>query len=112
MNISKDDSLAFPSVVHRTYPAPTTTAFPTAVTPFVRKSLEINNTILYIFNDRLGLPEGTLAQLHTLEEHSASEARVIRAPPMSGKGLADTAMIGAHTDFGSLVNGIRNISRT
>ena len=81
------------------------------MTPFVRKSLEINNTILRIFDVRLGLPEGTLLQLHTLEEPSGSEARVIRVPPMPGKALADAATIGSHTDFGSLVSGIHNISR-
>ncbi|KAF8555044.1 Clavaminate synthase-like protein [Imleria badia] len=102
INVAKDDALAFPNVIHRTYPAPTTAAMPTAVTPFVRKSLEINSSILRIFNDRLGLPEGTLDRLHSLEEHSGSEARVIRAPPMPGKALADTATLGAHTDFGSL----------
>lgn len=103
INVSKDDALAFPNVVHRTYPAPTTAAIPTAVAPFVRKSLDINNTILRIFNDRLGLPQGTLDQLHSLEEHSGSETRVIKAPPMPGKAVADKATLGAHTDFGSLV---------
>ena len=106
INVSKDDALAFPNVVHRTYPAPTTAAIPTAVSPFVRKSLEINSSVLRIFNDRLGLPVGTLDRLHSLEEHSGGEARVIRAPPMPGKALADTATLGAHTDFGSLVSGI------
>ncbi|KAI9566314.1 hypothetical protein HD554DRAFT_2040326 [Boletus coccyginus] len=55
----KNGALAFFNVGHRTYPAPTTTAIQTAVTPFVRMSLEINNTMLRILNDRLGLPEGT-----------------------------------------------------
>ncbi|KAN0073675.1 hypothetical protein V8E55_012152 [Tylopilus felleus] len=102
INVSKDDALAFPNVVHRTYPAPTTAAIPMAVAPFVHKSLEINNTLLRIFNDKLGLPEGTLQRLHSPEEHSGSEARVIRVPPISGKALADKATLGAHTDFGSL----------
>jgi len=102
INISKDDALAFPNVVHRTYPAPTTAAIPTAVAPFVRKSFEINNTFLRIFNDRLGLPEGTLERLHLIDEHSGSEARLIKSPPIPGKALADTATLGAHTDFGSL----------
>ena len=96
--------LAFPNIVHRTYPAPTTAAIPTVVTSFVRKSLEINNTILRIFNDRLGLPEGALGRLHSIEEHSGSEARLIKAPPMPGKAIADNATLGAHTDFGSLVS--------
>jgi len=102
MNVSKDDVLAFPNIVHRTYPTPTTAAIPGIVAPFVRKSLEINQTILRIFNERLGLPEGTLDRLHCVEEHSGSEARIIKAPPMPGKAIADRATIGAHTDFGSL----------
>ena len=103
MNVSKDDVLAFTNVVHRTYPAPTTAAIPGIVAPFVCKSLEINKTILRIFNEKLGLPDGTLDRLHSVEEHSGSEARVIKAPPMAGKVLADQAILGAHTDFGSLV---------
>ncbi|KAG9309076.1 hypothetical protein JVU11DRAFT_10958 [Chiua virens] len=102
INVSKDDALAFPNVVHRTYPAPTTAAIPTAVAPFIRKSLEVNNTILRIFNDRLGLPDGTLERLHSDNEYSGSESRVIKAPPMPEKNLADKATLGAHTDFGSL----------
>jgi hypothetical protein len=44
------------------------TAMPTILRPFVRRSLEVNNTINRIFNDRLGLPEGTLERLHSDEE--------------------------------------------
>ncbi|KAG8219208.1 hypothetical protein J3R82DRAFT_26 [Butyriboletus roseoflavus] len=102
INVSKDDALAFPNVVHRTYPPPTTAAIPTAVAPFVRKSLEVNNTVLRILNDKLGLPKGTLERLHSHEEPSGSESRVIRSPPMPGKAVADKATLGAHTDFGSL----------
>ncbi|KIJ06004.1 hypothetical protein PAXINDRAFT_103550 [Paxillus involutus ATCC 200175] len=102
INISKDDALAFPRVAHRTYPAPTTAAIPTAVAPFVRKGLDISYTVLRLFNERLGFPEGTLDRLHDLEEYSGSEVRVIRAPPMPGKVTADRATLGAHTDFGSL----------
>jgi len=111
LNVAKDDVLAFPNVVHRTYPGPAAAAIPTVVAPFVRKSLEINNMLLCIFNDRLGLPEGTFGRLHTLEEPSGSEARLIKAPPMPGKALADTPTLGAHTDFGSLVSRTRYSSR-
>ncbi|KAF9243098.1 hypothetical protein BU15DRAFT_86517 [Melanogaster broomeanus] len=102
INVAKDDALAFPRVALRTYPAPTTAAIPTAVAPFVRKALVINYTVLRIFNERLGLPEGTLDRLHDFEEYSGSEARVIRSPPLPGKAAADRATLGAHTDFGSL----------
>ncbi|KAF9235059.1 hypothetical protein BU15DRAFT_78435 [Melanogaster broomeanus] len=102
INVAKDDALALPRVALRTYPAPTTAAIPTAVAPFVRKALVINYTVLRIFNEKLGLPEGTLDRLHDFEEYSGSEARVIRGPPLPGKAVADKATLGAHTDFGSL----------
>lgn len=104
LNVSKDDALAFPNVVHRAYPAPVTVAIPTVVGPFVRKSLDINKMIIRIFNDKLGLPEGTLERLHSDEEHSGSEARIIKVPPMPEQVVADTVTLGAHTDFGSLVS--------
>lgn len=103
-NVSKDDALAFPKVAHRTYPAPATEAIPTVVNPFVVKSLEVNHLVIRIFNDRLGLPEGTLERLHSYEEYSGSEARVTRSPLRPGQGMADKATLGAHTDFGSLVS--------
>ncbi|KAI6026642.1 hypothetical protein BKA83DRAFT_95040 [Pisolithus microcarpus] len=102
LNVAKDDALAFPEVVHRTYPPAVTAAIPSVVRPFVCKSLEVNITILRIFTRRLGLPEGTLEQLHARDLPSGSEARVTRTPPMPGKDTADRPAIGAHTDFGSL----------
>jgi isopenicillin N synthase-like dioxygenase len=74
-----------------------------AVRPFVRKSMEVNQTLMDILNDRLGLPPGSLAKLHTPEEHSGSEARCIKKAPASAPEHPDRAAIGAHTDFGSLV---------
>lgn len=73
------------------------------ITPFVRKSLEVNNTLLDIFNERLGLPEGALRARHSQEEFSGSEARCIKNPPKPDGISEDKAAIGAHTDFGSLV---------
>ncbi|KIJ11356.1 hypothetical protein PAXINDRAFT_84650 [Paxillus involutus ATCC 200175] len=102
ITISQDDTFAFPRVAHRTYPAPTTAAIPTAVTPFIRKALDVNYTVLRLFNERLGLPEGTLERLHDLEEYSGSEARAIRSPPMPGNATADKVTLASHTDFGSL----------
>lgn len=69
------------------------------IAPFVRKSLEINNTILNIFNTKLGLPDGALAKRHSTNEFSGSETRCIKNPA----GIRpDKVGIGAHTDFGSL----------
>jgi len=100
VNISKDDVLAWPSRVHRSYPAPVERNMSTVIQPFVNKSLEVNRTILNIFNDKLGLPKGFLLQQHPLDENSGCEARVIKNPPMPHN--VHKRAIGAHTDFGSL----------
>ena len=70
--------------------------------PFIRKSVDINNALMAVFNDRLGLPEGTLARLHLDSESSCSESRCIKNPPAREQ-APDRQAIGAHTDFGSLV---------
>ena len=103
INVSKDDALAFPSVVHRTYPSPVVARMYSTIRPFVEKSVEVNNTLINALNARLGLPEGTLARLHDPEEHSRCVARVIRAPPKWGPIDEEKAYLSAHTDFGSLV---------
>jgi len=103
INISKDDVLAWPRVAHRTYPSTVNARMDSTIVPFVRKSLAINETIIDIFNDRLGLPKGALASLHKTDEHSGSEARCIKNPPMPEQTPSDLKVaIGAHTDFGSL----------
>ena len=104
MNIAKDDVLAFPQMIHRDYPPTVIAAMTSVVKPFVCESLEINNTFLRVFSHRLGLPEGSLEALHTRDQQSGSEARLIRVPPMPGRALADRPTIGAHSDFGSLVS--------
>ncbi|KAJ3561264.1 hypothetical protein NP233_g10302 [Leucocoprinus birnbaumii] len=100
INIAKNDALAWPTVVHRKYPGPIDREMATVVRPFVEKSLEVNQTILSIFNDKLGLPEGTLLDQHPIDEHSGCEARLIKNPPMPHN--VTKRAIGAHTDFGSL----------
>ena len=74
------------------------------IKPFIKKALDVNNTFLEVFNDRLGLPPGTLAKLHLLEEPSGSESRCIKNPPKPDDMPEDRAALGAHTDFGSLVS--------
>jgi|SRR5882762_8543996 len=106
INVAKDDALAWPQIARRTYPAPTTARMESTIVPFVRKSLEVNTTLLNVFNDRLGLPEGELAKRHSLEEFSGSEARCIKNPPRPQGMSEEQRAIGAHTDFGSLVCGM------
>ena len=74
----------------------------TAVRPFIEKSTEVNDTILDVLNDRLGLPKGELAKRHDVGEKSGCEARAIRNAPNQVYS-AEKAVLGAHTDFGSLV---------
>lgn len=102
--MAKDDALAFPRPVHRTYPSAVNARMGRTLAPFVRKSLAVNETLLAVLNDKLALPKGALARRHTRDEHSGSEARCIRRPAY-GDGSVDEAQaaIGAHSDFGSLV---------
>lgn len=72
------------------------------IRPFVRKSVEVNLTLMEALNGKLGLPEGELAKRHTLEAPSGSESRCIKSPK-NQEMSAEKAAIGAHTDFGSLV---------
>jgi isopenicillin N synthase-like dioxygenase len=100
INVAKDDALAYPKVVRRSYPSTVNARMDNTIRPFVRKSMDVNNTLLEVFGDRLGLPKGTLANLHQVEAHSGSETRVIKNPAnMENKGQ----LIGSHTDFGTLV---------
>ena len=111
INVSKDDALAYPTPVHRTYPETVNARMESTIKPFMEKSLEVNNTFLEILNAKLGLPEGTLAALHTREEHSGSEARCIKKPPSPSGPLDEAkAAIGAHTDFGSVVSAFKSPS--
>ncbi|KAH9486019.1 2-oxoglutarate-dependent dioxygenase [Psilocybe cubensis] len=99
LNVAKDDALAWPKQARRAYPETVNAQMHTTVVPFVKKSLEVNNTLLEVFNDRLGLPAGTLLRFHSAEEYSGSEARLIKNPPISN---LNKQAIGSHTDFGTL----------
>ena len=105
INVSKDDALAYPNKVHREYPSTVNARMENTIRPFIQKSLEVNNTFIDIFNDKLGLPKGALAQRHKMFEPSGSESRCIKNPPRSGASADNNSKtaIGAHTDFGSLV---------
>lgn len=98
LNIAQDDALSWPRPTYRTYPSTVNARMDRVVGPFVRKSMAVNNTLLDIFERRLGLPRGAIAKLHATDELSGSEARVVKTPPNQA-----SAGIGAHTDFGTLV---------
>ncbi|KAH9921158.1 Clavaminate synthase-like protein [Fomitopsis serialis] len=102
INISQDDALAFPTPVHRTYPSTATARMEHTIRPFIQHSVAVNRTLMEILGKRLGFREGTLAQLHGLDETSGSEARCIRNPPRPGGISEEKAALGAHTDFGSM----------
>ncbi|KII93105.1 hypothetical protein PLICRDRAFT_151562 [Plicaturopsis crispa FD-325 SS-3] len=99
INVAKDDIVAWPKQVHRAYPPTVNARMNSTLKPFVEKSLLIHDTLLDVFNDCLGLPEGTLRATHKLEEPSGTETRCIKNMPRTdGK----KASLGAHTDFGSI----------
>lgn len=104
LNIAKDDAIAWPKQARRAYPSTVNARMDSTIIPFVRKSLEVNETLLNVLNDRLCLPKGTLAKRHRLDEYSGSEARLIKNPAKPGGTSELKVAMGAHTDFGSLVN--------
>jgi hypothetical protein len=106
INVSRDDALAFPKAVHRTYPRTVEARMPGTITPFVKASMEINRVLIDCLGRKMGLPKGALDDVHSAQEISGSETRVIKNPPVGEKGVdKDKVAIGAHTDFGSLVRG-------
>ncbi|TFK67499.1 Clavaminate synthase-like protein [Pluteus cervinus] len=108
INISKDDVLSYPTPTNRTYPTTVNARMGNTLLPFVQKSVQVNNTILEVFNDKLGLPKGALLARHHDGERSGSEARVIRNLKRGVLVKADEEKrnarlaMGSHTDFGSL----------
>jgi hypothetical protein len=107
LNVAKDDALAWPKQARRAYPRTVNARMASTIVPFVRKSLEVNNTILEIFNDKLGLPVGSLLERYLMEEFSGSETRITKNGPTTN---TTKVAIGSHTDFGSLVIGHSHIS--
>ena len=106
LNIAQDDALSWPRVTHRTYPHPVMESMEATVIPYVKKSVQVNNTFLRFFESKLQLPEGELLKLHDQRELNGGEARCIRTPPKQ-----TSAGVGAHTDFGSLVgNALQRLS--
>ncbi|KAI0076053.1 Clavaminate synthase-like protein [Panus rudis PR-1116 ss-1] len=96
-NVAQDDALSWPEVTYRTYPEPIHENMEEVIRPFVRKSVAVCATFLRIFEHKLGLPHGELLKRHSPHQLNGGEARCVRTPAN-----ADSAGIGAHTDFGSL----------
>ncbi|KZT73274.1 Clavaminate synthase-like protein [Daedalea quercina L-15889] len=97
LNIAQDDAQSWPKSTHRTYPSTVTARMSSTIIPFVQKSMEVNMTMLAVFERQLGLPRGELLRLHSQEGPCGGEARCVKTPPNQS-----TAGIGAHTDFGTL----------
>ncbi|EJD07724.1 Clavaminate synthase-like protein [Fomitiporia mediterranea MF3/22] len=104
--ISKEDALAYPEVVRRTYPSTVYKHMESAITPFTRKSLGVIDTIYSVFEKKLGLPEGVIRAAHPLMGKSNSECRMIKYPAKyaysEGPIEKDKVSLGSHTDVGSL----------
>ncbi|KZT53565.1 oxidoreductase [Calocera cornea HHB12733] len=63
---------------------------------FARNAHSLINMMLTHYTTSLGLPPGTLVDLHRLTQRSGDHVRFIRSPPGPGQSGAP------HTDFGSL----------
>jgi isopenicillin N synthase-like dioxygenase len=87
--------------MRREYPSTVNARMDNTIRPFIQKSLDVNYTLMGVFNEKLGLPEGSLRERHPIEEFSGSESRCIKNPPSPHN--PTKVAIGAHTDFGSLV---------
>jgi len=102
INVSRDDTLAYPKVVHRTYPSTVNARMESTIVPFVKKSSQVNDLMMEVLGDRLGFPKGTLSEKHRWEEKSGSETRCIKKLPTTEIMTEAKSAIGAHTDFGSM----------
>ncbi|OCH93691.1 Clavaminate synthase-like protein [Obba rivulosa] len=102
LNIAKDDVFAWPAVARRTYPETVNARMTSTIGPFIRKAVEVNTTLINALNDKLGLPEGTLAGVHRSDAHSASASRFIRTAPEAYVSSEAKLLLPGHTDYGSL----------
>jgi len=97
INVSKDDAFAYPKVVHKVYPPTVNFRMKYVIRPFIQSCADVSSVLIDVFNQKLGLPEGTLAALHRTEKECISESRCIKVPPPP----EDTKIaLGQHTDFG------------
>ena len=104
INVAKDDILAYPEVKLMAYPSAVNERMESTIKPFTEKSIEVIDTHYGIFEEKLGLPAGSILKYHTNEALSGSEIRVIRSPPHPANELArdpEKLSFRAHTDVGS-----------
>ncbi|KAJ7626860.1 Clavaminate synthase-like protein [Roridomyces roridus] len=99
INVAADDAFAWPDQVRRSYPSSVSARMTSTIRPFVEKSWVVNDTLIDVFNEKLGLKPGRLAELHTKEEFSGSAVRVVYNPAVL---RTEAIALSAHTDFGSL----------
>lgn len=99
LNISKNDALAYPTVVNRSYPQTVQANMESAVRPFIQQCVDVCETLLRVFEKKLDLKNGELAERHRVENKSICESRCIKVAPTPER---TATALGAHTDFGSL----------
>ncbi|KAJ7573431.1 Clavaminate synthase-like protein [Mycena floridula] len=99
LNISRDDVVAWPNVVHRTYPSTVNARMTSTIIPYITKSMAVAETLVEVFNEKLGLPAGEIMKRHLVTDVSSCETRSTRNPPNA---IPGRLAIGAHSDFGSL----------
>ncbi|EMD39591.1 hypothetical protein CERSUDRAFT_111901 [Gelatoporia subvermispora B] len=100
--IMKDDIFAWPDVIHRSYPEPVNVHMESIIRPFSQKAIEVNLTILSVLNEKLALPEGTLAEFHRPQIQSQDAVKFINAPPLVRAVSEESVITAAHTDYGSM----------
>ncbi|KAL7410030.1 Clavaminate synthase-like protein [Mrakia frigida] len=99
-NLSHDDLLSFPKVVHNEYPEPVKKNAEKCLA-FTSGAHGVTMTLLTHLERHLQLPPKALVNLHPQGDGFASptKARVIRNPPQAE---SSTLALGSHTDFGSI----------
>ncbi|KAI9726899.1 MAG: hypothetical protein M1828_000247 [Chrysothrix sp. TS-e1954] len=102
-NIAKDHILRLPEPTEPPLPMPEEmTRHQALLERFIRDSHGIVALVLEKLGERLGLPRGTLEDLHRLDRRSGDQVRFVRSPPQLMEEEERRAALGAHTDFGSV----------
>ncbi|KAL4872588.1 hypothetical protein BDV12DRAFT_182930 [Aspergillus spectabilis] len=96
-NVSKDDIMG----VSEHLPAPDILKKNrNTLKSFIERSHSTVTLILDLLNTNLGLPEGTLTNIHRLHAVSGDQVRFVKAPPQPPSDRRTA--LGEHTDFGSV----------